>query len=624
MMSKTPNRLYLSGLARKALMDMLLSSELEPNEVVTERQIAIRLGISRTSMRETARRLEGKCFLELQRSRALLQKIKRPFYLITRERETSMKKTYLLGTVAAASLLAACGGNSSGSLATVDSKPARGTLIQNPAPQVASLSADSLTATLNASSTGKSLLAVGGAPKCGVDVQYMQYATVGGAGEATDASGALMTPTGGPGCTGARPVVLYAHGTNTTKSFNLANLTDSTKAAYNEALLIATMYAAQGFIVVAPNYAGYDSSKLTYHPYLNEDQESKEMIDALSAARKALTGVLPPVQDSGKLFITGYSQGGHVAMATHKAMQAAGQTVTASAPMSGPYALAAFGDSMYYGNVNLGSTLVIPLLINSYQKAYGNLYSQLTDVYEPAYAPGIDTLLPTDTPLSTLYSQSKLPQTALFSRIPPTAPAGSPPYLQLTLNAITPPTTPPALAPLFALGFGPNNLITNQSRLSYLLDAIANPDGGVPVVTTGAPPANPTNPLRIAAKKNDLRNWTPTRPIMLCAGSNDPTYSVNTQRMQSFWSSPSPAAPATGLLTVLNVDSAPTGAADPYATAKVGFGQAKAATAAAAMSAGASDGGAFAVAKDYHGVLVPPFCNVAARGFFQQMLTSGL
>lgn len=538
-----------------------------------------------------------------------------------------MKKTYLLSTIAAASLLAACGGGDSAkNLGVVDNTPARGTLIQNPPPRTAFFTAADFTTKLNASSTGRGLLAVAGAPKCGVDVQYIKYGTVGGTGEPTDASGALMTPTGGPGCTGNRPMLVYAHGTTTVKSYNMANLLDESNAAYGEAVLVAATYAAQGFIVVAPNYAGYEASKLAYHPYLNADQESKEMIDALSAARKALPGLLNPVADSGKLFITGYSQGGHVAMATHKAMQAAGQPVTASAPLSGPYAMAAFGDAVFSGNVNLGSTLFFPLLINSYQKAYGNIYSQLTDIYEPTYAPGLDTLLPTDTPTATLYQQGKLPQTAFFNRIPPTAPAGSPPSLQPTLNAITPPTTPAAQAPLFALGFGASNLITNQARLSYLLDAIANPDGAVPSATNGLPAANPTNAFRIAAKKNDLRNWTPTRPVLLCGGSSDPTvfFNVNTQVMQGFWTAPSPAAPAAGLLTVLNVDSAPTSAADPYAAAKVGFGQAKAGTAAAAVAAGAADGGAQAVTLAYHGGLVPPFCNVAARGFFQQVLSAGL
>ncbi len=64
--------LALSELAHKAMMGMLLSGELAPNEVVTERQIAIQLGISRTPLREAVRRLEGERFLERQRSGALV------------------------------------------------------------------------------------------------------------------------------------------------------------------------------------------------------------------------------------------------------------------------------------------------------------------------------------------------------------------------------------------------------------------------------------------------------------------------------------------------------------------------------------------------------------------------
>jgi len=59
---------------------------------------------------------------------------------------------------------------------------------------------------------------------------------------------------------------------------------------------------------------------------------------------------------------------------------------------------------------------------------------------------------------------------------------------------------------------------------------------------------------------------------------------------------------------------APSGADDPFAAAKAGFAQAKAATAA--------QGGANAVVQAYHGGLVPPFCTAAARGFIQQVLAS--
>jgi DNA-binding GntR family transcriptional regulator len=64
--------LPLSEVAHKALMGMLLRGDLAPNEVITERQIALQLGISRTPMREAVRRLEGERFLERQRSGALV------------------------------------------------------------------------------------------------------------------------------------------------------------------------------------------------------------------------------------------------------------------------------------------------------------------------------------------------------------------------------------------------------------------------------------------------------------------------------------------------------------------------------------------------------------------------
>jgi hypothetical protein len=424
----------------------------------------------------------------------------------------------------------------------------------------------------------------------------MQYETVGGANESTTASGALMIPSGMDGsCQGARPIVMYAHGTNTSKPFNMATLSGN-----SEALLMAAIFASQGYIVVAPNYAGYDTSTLAYHPYLNADQQSKDMIDALAAARSALSGV--GASDGGKLFLTGYSQGGWVAMATHKAMQAAGSTVTASGPMSGPYALAAFGDAIFEGEVNTSGPLNFNMLVTSYQHSYGNVYSAPTDVYETQYAQSADELLPNANGISFVYGQNELPQNALFNSTPP-----SPAYA-----AMTPATTPANLAPIFAQGFGANNLITNAYRLSYLQDAGANPDGGFPTVTTGVPATAPANGLRKDLATNDLRNWAPSAPVLLCGGDSDPTvFYFNTQLMQSYWAAKAPSS----AVTVLDVDSS-TSSNDPYASEKNGFAAVKAAVAAAAVVGGASDGGAMAVLQDYHATLVPPFCVLAVKSFF--------
>jgi hypothetical protein len=49
---------------------------------------------------------------------------------------------------------------------------------------------------------------------------------------------------------------------------------------------------------------------------------------------------------------------------------------------------------------------------------------------------------------------------------------------------------------------------------------------------------------------------------------------------------------------------------------KLAFDAAKAAIAASAISGGATDNGAAAIADAYHSTLVPPFCLSATKAFF--------
>jgi hypothetical protein len=459
--------------------------------------------------------------------------------------------------VLAACVLSSCGGgNSSGASTSSSSTP--GALMEDPPARLASLTAADFAAALRATSTGAQLLTLAsggtGVLHCGVDFHFFHYATVGGNAttpEKATASGALMVPTG-TGCTGARGIVLHAHGTALTKDYNLANIADPTNEAYSEAAMIAAMYAAQGFIVVAPNYTGYKDSSLSYHPYLNGAQNGAEMMDALAAARTAIGSgkLFSPVTDNGKLFVTGYSEGGYVAMAAHKALQAAGITVTAAVHMSGPYATEALADAEILGNVSVDATIFMPLIVTSWQHAYGNLYAATTDLYESAFATGIDTLLPIAVPNALLdprglgpellFTTGKLPPYALFNSTTPVAadfPAGTPAGVAA---AIASQLTVPA-NPIFANGFGSPNLLKNSLRAGYALDALTpgNMDGvisGDPAVPLAAAPQHP---LRVAAKANDMRSWAPTgaAPMLLCGGHDDPVvfYSVNTKTMLAFW-----------------------------------------------------------------------------------------
>ena len=453
-------------------------------------------------------------------------------------------------TMLSSCLLAACGGGDSSG---------RGQLVGTK--QVASLSTTALATQLNLDPVGQAALSVAGTLKCGVSFSSYQYQTVGGKGESTNASGVIMTPTGASTCTGPRPILLYTHGTSISKAFNMAAINDVSNDGWQEAAMVAAFYAAQGYIVVAPNYAGYDVSTLTYHPYLNADQQSKDVMDSLVAARTALASSLNAgVSDNGRLFVTGYSQGGHVAMATVRALQAAGMSVTGSSPQSGPYAMLALGDQMMaYSAPDLGSTLYLPLLISSYQNSYGGMYKTPSDIYGPSFvSQGIDTMFPGKYTWNTIYA-SGYPELAVFNSATPgtgTEPSSG----NAAIDALLARPSPTANL-LGYLGFGPTPVINNSTRIAYALDAAgpaATPDGAFPTPTTYMPPAaTPANPLRAALKLNDLRGFSPKSPMMLCGGMNDPEvyYQTNALVMKALWTKTPPA----GAVSYVDVDPSTNG-----------------------------------------------------------------
>ena len=529
------------------------------------------------------------------------------------------------GAIAAAMLLAACGSDNTQTSVENTTTTTHGTLVEDPPLRIASLDATTFSTELSSTASGQQLLEITGAPTCGVDFYYLKFYTTGAAGEVTVSSGAMMVPTGAAGtCSGPRPIVLYAHGTTTDKTYNIADITNTSNT---EGDLVAAMFAAQGYIVVAPNYAGYDISTLGYHPYLDAAQQSGEMLDILSAARTALPKTMSSAtSDSGKLFVAGYSQGGHVAMATQKALQAAGTPPAAMAGGSGPYALEAFGDLIFTGHVDLGSTVFAPLLTTSYQHAYGNIYSATTDVYSSTYATGIDTLLPSDTAIATIFANGQLPETALFDSTTPTAadfPSGVPAQTAAELAVLMAVPTPNPADPateIWYAGFGNPFLVNNSYRIGYVLDAATNMDGALatPATYTLAATA-PTQTLRNALYVNDMRNggWIPEEPTLLCGGENDPTvFFTNTQIMQAYWSYV--AVAPTGALTVLDVDpsTAPSG---PFAAIQTAFQTEAAATLASLESSGLTQAEAEAEAIQNYHTGVAPFCLLAARSFFAEV-----
>lgn len=416
-----------------------------------------------------------------------------------------------LAIMAGSLALASCGGGSS----SVATSGTSNTLLATTVDTTGVLSATQLDSLLATRYPDPQAQALVGTPVCGVQVVKFTYATAGGEGEATDASGALMVPTGtAPQCTGPRPIVLYAHGTADQRAEDLSAITNTANPAYGTSTRIALVFAAQGYIVIAPNYAGYDISSLPYAPYLNGSQQSQDVIDGLTAGRQMLGLLNAPVSDNGKLYVTGYSQGGYVSMATLAALDSQGRPATAGAPMSGPYALLATGDEIFLGHPDFGGTVFLPMVLNSYAHLKQGSINP-SQVFSTQYANAV-SLFPGDVSAQAAMQQGLIPSTALFQ-------SGLTGYSNL--DAL------PEGLPLGPVGFDPSNyLISTAFREAYVNDVDANPDGAAP--SNGSPPdfsttaatlpASPQLLLRQDLKANDLRNYTPSMPLMMCGGLNDP------------------------------------------------------------------------------------------------------
>lgn len=507
------------------------------------------------------------------------------------------------------------------------------TLISHQAEPVATRSVAALGALLQKYFAGQTALQSWiGKPICGVRLYKFVYATIGGQGEATDASGALMVPTGTAArCRGPRPIVLYTHGTEIDRAADISALSDPANPARGDATGVALIFAAQGYVVVAPNYAGYDVSSLTYHPYLNRIQQSQDTIDSLTAGRQMLRQVGRSVRDGGKLFVTGYSQGGFVSMATLQALDEQGRPATAGAPMSGPYAMLAMGDEVFLGHTDFGGTAYLPLVINSYAHLEHDSIApaqvlSLTFRNAAKLFPGkVDY-----EGLDKLISAGEIPASALFQS--ESTGAGAPGFSAQRYPALA---ALPAGAPLYKAGFDPSRyLVSTAFRAAYVADVDANPDSGAPAdgsapkLATIVPtmPARPRSLLRRDLEANDLRDYTPSMPLLMCGGYADPEvfWDQGAGAMTAVLQSKVAAHPGLRFAT-LDLDTG-AGAAGTYIEhGLTGSRNAALRSIATRLQAGftafqhavVASKGAQVGMEAYH-VDEVPYCMVAARTFFEQ------
>lgn len=168
-------------------------------------------------------------------------------------------------------------------------------------------------------------------PRYDVQAYTVSYRTPGLDGQLTTATGAVYVPVG---ATVALPTVAYMHGTVTNRS----NVPSNPLTA--EGRLYGTAFGSDGAVVVMPDYLGLGSNPGP-QLYLHQQTHASAAIDLLRAAR-TLTQQLGVTTDRQSLFVTGYSQGGGVAMGLLRELEKNHATefpVIGAAPMSGPYDL---------------------------------------------------------------------------------------------------------------------------------------------------------------------------------------------------------------------------------------------------------------------------------------------
>ena len=166
------------------------------------------------------------------------------------------------------------------------------------------------------------------------------YTTVDQAGNEVNASGLIVIPTTDENYPISTPyqaaIVSEHHGTLFDDQEAPSNLELTNGQPDND---MATLYSSiYGYITVMPDYIGFGESVNQPHPYILQQGSANASLDMLKAATTYLDQ--QQIGYNGKLYLSGYSEGGYVTMALAKTMQTEtveGLELTAVAPMAGPY-----------------------------------------------------------------------------------------------------------------------------------------------------------------------------------------------------------------------------------------------------------------------------------------------
>lgn len=212
-----------------------------------------------------------------------------------------------------------------------------------------------------------------------VAIYRIAYETFDARQQSTLATGALFVPVGPT----SAPVVSYQHGTIFER-----NKAPSIPQAGDQ--LLGIVLATEGYAVVMPDYLGLGMDSPPLHPYVHARSEAVAAVDMLRASYTQLATL--SLTPNGKLFLCGYSQGGHATLALQHELETKHATefpLTASAPMAGPHDLSGTMKDLILSDTPYDSPAYVAYILFGQNAVYG-LFDAPSDVLTPPY----DTTLP--------------------------------------------------------------------------------------------------------------------------------------------------------------------------------------------------------------------------------------
>ncbi len=282
--------------------------------------------------------------------------------------------------------------------------------------------------------------------KNGANYYKITYETPDVQGNMSIASALMAVP---DDTTKTYPLLCYQHGTSSSK-------TDVPSALNGESAL-TIIFAGLGYLTVTPDYLGLGDSP-GFHPYVHADTEASAGEDALRAIKDY--ALVHNICYENRLFLTGYSQGGHASAALHRLVDQGSEfEVAAAAHLSGPYSISQVMRDLLFSDQPYGRPAYLINTMFSYQYVYGDLYSDMAEAVKPAYVDKCNQFF--------------------------------------------------------------NNQISLTDLNDYLVGALTAAEGA-PIASRifnddfkAAIEANPSHPVNVALALNDTYNWTPVAPTRL-------------------------------------------------------------------------------------------------------------